>query len=410
VPLSDTKTDTNLRPSVYCRPITLHECARVVAPPPWVGHIPFAFWLIDVLRPRRFVELGTQSGNSFCAFVQAADYFGIKENYFAVDHWQGDGMAWEYDEQGYGDRIYSQLKSHLDQAYAGWPKLLRMSFDQALDQFQDGSIDLLHIDGNHTYEAALNDFETWLPKLSDAGVVLFHDTMVRENNYGVYRVIDELRSRYPVFEFTHSHGLAVVQVGEHVPDAFKMLVKGELDANGIAPQQYFGKLGAAILQQKNLEEMTASLSDIASLKFQLDKLEQQSDLMRSRLQSRFDAAQQRFGLSPAPRGDTPEAASVTAQDLLQSKYFDAGFYRAQANLPEQDDAALAAHYLETGERQGLRPSTAFDPIFYAENNTDVKNAGVGLLAHFLSYGNMEGRLPRSMLADDVIAPAERKTP
>ncbi len=31
----------------------------------WLEHSPFAFWLIDVLRPNKLVELGTHNGFSF---------------------------------------------------------------------------------------------------------------------------------------------------------------------------------------------------------------------------------------------------------------------------------------------------------------------------------------------------------
>jgi uncharacterized protein YecA (UPF0149 family) len=91
--------------------------------------------------------------------------------------------------------------------------LSRSTFDAAIEEFEDGTIDLLHIDGLHTYEAVKHDFETWRPKLSKNAVVLLHDTRVWSNGFGVWRFFAELRERYWTFEFAHSFGLGMVCLG-----------------------------------------------------------------------------------------------------------------------------------------------------------------------------------------------------
>jgi len=98
-----------------------------------------------------------------------------------------------------------------------------MTFTEALAYFADGSVDLLHIDGFHTYEAVKEDYRRWLPKLSNRAVVLFHDINVRASDFGVWRLWDEISSSHPSFEFFHCHGLGVLPMGNEVPDAIASL-------------------------------------------------------------------------------------------------------------------------------------------------------------------------------------------
>ena len=60
--------------------------------------------------------------------------------------------------------------------------LLRCTFREASMYFSERSIDMIHIDGLHTYEAVKEDYDTWNPKLKEEGTLLFHDCNVRERN------------------------------------------------------------------------------------------------------------------------------------------------------------------------------------------------------------------------------------
>lgn len=174
----------------------------------WQGHIPFLFVLFRNLQPARYVDLGVHLGASLIAAATAAQIHDLKTEIWGVDTWEGDVHAGGYE----GDKIYADLLAFSQKFFSG-VHLLRSTFDQAKEEFSRRPIDLLHIDGLHTYEAVKHDYETWLPVMSDKGVILFHDTAERDRGFGVWRLWDELKPQFPSLEFTHSHGLGVLFVG-----------------------------------------------------------------------------------------------------------------------------------------------------------------------------------------------------
>lgn len=237
--------------------------ASVEAPDAWVGHLPFAAWLIKYFKPNIFVELGTHSGNSYFSFCQAVQEAGFQTKCYAVDTWQGEEHAGFYDE-----KVFHKVNAHNHQKYENFSRLLRMVFDEAAEYFSDGSIDLLHIDGLHTYEAVRHDFETWLPKLAPGAIVLFHDINVRERGFGVWKLWEELKKRYPNYlEFTHCNGLGVLQIGDDgKKEAHEWLQSSSPFQQTL--KDYFSALGArqserfelAVLKH-NVQALNSNLSE-----------------------------------------------------------------------------------------------------------------------------------------------------
>ena len=94
------------------------------------------------------------------------------------------------------------MRSSNERHYAGFSRLLRMTFDDAAPLFKPRSVDLLHIDGLHEYAAVRHDFETWFPKVRPGGIVLLHDIAMRTGRLSAYGELwEELSGQYPAFGF-----------------------------------------------------------------------------------------------------------------------------------------------------------------------------------------------------------------
>ncbi len=211
----------------------------------WSELIPVIYSLFVLLRPRRHVELGVHNGMSFFAACQIANRLGLSTECVAVDSWVGDQHAGFHDTSVFDNFRAYIAETYLDQYY------IKNYFTVALNCFEDGSIDLLHIDGLHTYQAVKADFEMWLPKLSDVGVIIFHDTNEFGRDFGVWRLWEELKHCYPAFQFAHQHGLGIIYVGRE-PHPFAELLRrlSENQHDATLAQAYFEALGTLLVAQR----------------------------------------------------------------------------------------------------------------------------------------------------------------
>lgn len=224
----------------------------------WSEHVPFAFWLVGQLQPRQLVELGTFRGMSFLGFCQAVRDTSPATKAFAVDTWLGDPQAGRLE-----DKVFPELNQLVALKYGRFARLLRATFDEARAGFEDESVDLLHIDGFHSYEAVSGDFRSWRPKLSPDAVILFHDTHEFKPGFGVHRFWDEVRTQGRSFAFEHGHGLGVLALGRTYSPGLEALLDATPEGAAFI-RTIFARLGAGVSDRQRRQIAEASLSRITA--------------------------------------------------------------------------------------------------------------------------------------------------
>jgi hypothetical protein len=211
----------------------------------WTPHLHFAYDLVALMRPRVFVELGTDRGESYFTFCQSTAENKTETHCFAVDTWRGDLQAGEYDET-----TFKQVAAHNRAYYESFSMLMRCTFDAALEKFRSESVDLLHLDGLHSEEAVRHDLGGWLPKLRPGGFLLLHDVTVRSRDFGVWKAWNELSARGRSWTFDEHPGLGVWRKppNESLPKLLEILLTGGAQDRATLVDYYRGR--ASQLQEK----------------------------------------------------------------------------------------------------------------------------------------------------------------
>jgi predicted O-methyltransferase YrrM len=163
----------------------------------WGGHKAFASWLVNYLQPKTTVELGVDYGYSlFCLAeprigkVYGLDLFDAGQGYSSGSDTYD--VVMEFKQKHNYDNV-EVIKGDYTEAVKTWTK----------------PIQILHIDGDHSYEGCKRDFDNWAPLVAYAGIILMHD--VKSNSWSgtVGKVFDEIEG-WSKGHFNESEGLGIL--------------------------------------------------------------------------------------------------------------------------------------------------------------------------------------------------------
>ncbi len=138
---------------------------------------------------RKGAEIGVSQGRFtmyLCAIMHDLQMI-------AVDRWEeqpghpSEGwVGWPHDAS------LTRFRGLCEQHFPDRVNILRMDSVAAAAQVEDGSLDFVFIDADHSYEGCLADIDAWAPKIRRGGMITGHDYNLKWP--GVIQAVDE---RFP---------------------------------------------------------------------------------------------------------------------------------------------------------------------------------------------------------------------
>jgi predicted O-methyltransferase YrrM len=138
-----------------------------------------------------FVELGCYKGKS-TSFIGVEIHKRKRDiNFFAIDSFQGATNSTDANEI----KAYEGI-SEIEESYTYNVSLIGNKIktivsltDEAAKYFNDEEIDVIFVDGGHSYEVVKADILAWLPKMKKGGIMAGHDYKAWE---GVNKAVTEI--------------------------------------------------------------------------------------------------------------------------------------------------------------------------------------------------------------------------
>jgi predicted O-methyltransferase YrrM len=151
-------------------------------------------WLVEEHKPRNVLEIGTYAGGTLFCLCRLAQ---ADATIVSVDKPQGQ----------FGGGYTEERAKEMLELFPGPAQTLRLvradshlpsTLEQVKEFFDGDKLDLLFIDGDHTYEGVKSDFDMYSPLVAPGGLIVFHDIMEHHPGSGceVEAFWNEVRDGY----------------------------------------------------------------------------------------------------------------------------------------------------------------------------------------------------------------------
>lgn len=138
--------------------------------------------------PGLFNELGYKTGAEIGVldgeFSEQLCQANSKLKLYGVDPWEQIGDFHDYD-QGRLDRAYATTKQRLSKYSC---EIIKKTSMDAIKDFENGSLDFVYLDADHSFQNVVNDVCEWIKKVKLGGIISGHDFRRYSDERGRYHV------------------------------------------------------------------------------------------------------------------------------------------------------------------------------------------------------------------------------
>ena len=162
--------------------------------------------MVANLKPKVVLEIGTYRGGTLYCWTRLAS---DDATLISLDL-PGGGFGGGYGEDAI-PKFQSWLKPRQSLVCLRQDSHAQESLIAAKNALGGRTVDLLFIDGDHTYEGVRQDFEMYSPLVRPGGLIVFHDIVVSppHPDCRVYQYWNEVKTRYRSKELIDRDGFDI---------------------------------------------------------------------------------------------------------------------------------------------------------------------------------------------------------
>lgn len=143
-------------------------------------------------RQYHFVEVGAWKGKSSAFMAVEIINSGKNIKFDCIDTWEGSANESEHvaDNDVKAGTLYDAFINAM-KPVEGRYTAIRLPSVEAANLYEDGSLDFVFIDADHSYESVKADIAAWAPKVRPGGYLAGHDYNPATPDGGVERAVLE---------------------------------------------------------------------------------------------------------------------------------------------------------------------------------------------------------------------------